>query len=246
MIKMRGIIAPTHLEADLIVQQLHELETLIIQGKNFYKGILNNHPTIVCICGIGKTNAAHGATLLIETFRTTHIYIIGVAGAYPSSALSVGDIVIAEKEIYGDEGLAIKSGESETIYVMDYLCLPLATISGINYYNEFPMAIPDVFLNLQAVIRGLKSKFLTGNFVTISACTGTLKKGREIEQKFDAICENMEGAAVAHVCAFSGIPVTEIRGISNIIEDRKPEPLDKSNIFKAAECVQRAFLSAIR
>jgi len=30
----------------------------------------------------------------------------------------------------------------------------------------------------------------------------------------------MEGAAVAHICSMYGIPVIEIRGISNIIEDR--------------------------
>ncbi|MQA92922.1 MAG: hypothetical protein GEU90_22310, partial [Gemmatimonas sp.] len=35
-----------------------------------------------------------------------------------------------------------------------------------------------------------------------------------------ALCETMEGAAYAHVAAFYGVPFAEIRGISNLVEDR--------------------------
>jgi nucleoside phosphorylase len=55
----------------------------------------------------------------------------------------------------------------------------------------------------------------------------------------------MEGAAIAHVCSLSGVPVAEIRGISNIIEDRTAAPLNKSDIVKAAENVQKFFLERL-
>jgi futalosine hydrolase len=53
--------------------------------------------------------------------------------------------------------------------------------------------------------------------VTVSSSTGTRKRAKELEKRFNAICENMEGAAVAHLCTLYKIPLFEIRGISNIV-----------------------------
>jgi nucleoside phosphorylase len=52
----------------------------------------------------------------------------------------------------------------------------------------------------------------------------------------------MEGAAVAHVGVFNNIPVTEIRAISNIVEDRLGRPLDRDALQLAARNIQRFFL----
>jgi futalosine hydrolase len=229
---LAGIIAPTQIEADLIIKQLSQKKENSIQGKSFYKGILG-HKTpacladrefIICICGIGKANAAHGTAILIEKFKPDLIYIIGVAGAYPSSGLKIGDIVIAEKEIYGDEGLIAKD---------DFH--PINKILSNAVQNEFIMYI----------IEDLKEFKNKGNFVTVSTCTGILEKGIEIEKRFNAICENMEGAAIAQICALSGMQAAEIRGISNIIEDRTAEPLNKADIIKAAENAQIFFLERL-
>ncbi|BCB95378.1 MTA/SAH nucleosidase [Dissulfurispira thermophila] len=240
-----GIITSTQIEADLVTRLLIERNDFFIQGKYFYKGILGqNTDVVVCICGVGKANAAHGTTLLIERFKIDTLYVIGVGGAYPSSGLKIGDIVIAEKEIYGDEGLATRSGVKEknkiNFYTMDKINIPLCIADGIEYYNEFPMSLPK-----KVKIQSSDFKVKTGNFITVSTCTGILERGMELEKRFDAICENMEGAAVAHICALSKIPVIEIRGISNIIDDRAAEPLSKIDIIKAAENAQRFLLQLI-
>lgn len=222
---LSGIIASTQIEADLIINQLSQKEEISIQGKSFYRGILGqNTEVIVCICGIGKANAAHGTALLIEKFKPNLVYVIGVAGAYPSSGLHIRDIVVAEKEIYGDEGLLAKDGFRT-----------MNEILSNAVQNEFIMQIPEQLKNYKS----------RGNFITASTCTGTLEKGREVEQRFNALCENMEGAAIAQICSLSKIPVVEIRGISNIIEDRTGEPLSKSDILKAAKNVQKFFLENI-
>lgn len=215
-----GIITSTSLEAGLIINSLAQHKETRIQGKPFSSGILKNRRVSVCICGIGKANAAHGAALLIENFKPDFVYNIGVGGAYSSLGLSIGDIVIAEKEIYGDEGLIAKNGFH-----------PIGEILNNAIRDEFIMHTPEE-------LRAFKNK---GNFVTVSTCTGTLKRGKELEKRFNAICENMEGAAIAEVCALSEIPVTEIRGISNIIKDRTSKPIDRADVIKAAENVQRFF-----
>lgn len=226
---MIGIIVSTGAEADTIISELYNKKNILIQNKLFIQGNLEKKKKIIIgICGVGKTNASHCTSLLIEKYKPHIIFNIGIAGAYPSSGLKVGDLAVAEKEIYGDEGLIAKDRSQKTnFYTMDKISLPLATVDGINYYNEFPMFVPEDLNQIRK-----------GNFVTISTITGTLRQGREIEKRFNALCENMEGAAVAHICLLAKIPVTEIRGISNIIKDRRPEPLKRTHIIKASRICQ--------
>lgn len=224
-----GIIAPTLIEAEALLRLLSSKEEFVIQGKPFYKGLLKGKDTVLCLCGVGKTNAAHGTALLLEIFGPDIVYVIGIAGAYPSAGLGIGDIVVAEKEIYGDEGLLLESG----FMTMNVIGMPLAASGGTLYYNEFPLHVP-------ADLTDYRHK---GVFVTVSACTGTLHRGREIEKSFNALCENMEGASVAHICLLNATPAAEIRGISNIIEDRAGKPLDKAAILEAADKVQQFFLA---
>jgi futalosine hydrolase len=235
---MIGIIASTKFESEIIISALSNKKDTYIQNKLFISGYLINKRIVIGICGIGKANAAHSTSLLIEKYKPHIILNIGVAGAYPSSGLKVGDLAVAEKEIYGDEGLIAKkkdrrqksgvTGKDEVaFYTMEKLGLPLAEINRDKCYNEFPMFIPH---NLKELKKG--------NFITISSCTGTLQRGKEIEKRFNAICENMEGAAVAHISFLANVYATEIRGISNIIEDRMPEPLKRTNVVTASRNCQ--------
>jgi len=226
-----SIISSTFAEAELLLGMMSGKKEIVVQGKSFNRGRLKASDIVLCICGVGKTNAAHGTSLLFEHFKPSQVYVLGVAGAYPSSGLNIGDIAVADKEIYGDEGLLLGSG----FKTMDALGLPLATSNGVNYYNEFPLYVPS-----ELALHRHK-----GAFVTVSSCTGMRRQGLEIERKFGAICENMEGASVAHICLQNGVRATEVRSISNIIEDRANGPLDRAVIRTAAENIQQFFLDIV-
>jgi futalosine hydrolase len=74
--------------------------------------------------------------------------------------------------------------------------------------------------------------------VTLSTCTGTSARAGELELLYgDPLCENMEGAAAAQVAELHDVPWIELRGISNIVEDRD---LKKWDIPRAATAVQEA------
>lgn len=227
-----GIIVSTPGEASLLLSNLDAKRPLTHQNKYFFSGLINGSVrAVICICGVGKTNASHGTTLLLERFGPDHIYSIGVAGAYPGSGLNIGDVAIAENEFYGDEGILTESG----FHTIEALGMTLVSVSGSEYYNKFPLVVPEAF-------KGSRSK---GNFVSVSTCTGTLSKAIELEMRFNAICENMEGAAVAHICALNNIPVSEIRGISNIIGARDAIPLETADIRAAAENVQKMLMGKL-
>ena len=62
--------------------------------------------------------------------------------------------------------------------------------------------------------------FSIGRFVTVSCTTGTAIRGAMMAKQYNAMCENMEGAAVARVCSEFNLPCLEVRCISNMVEDR--------------------------
>jgi futalosine hydrolase len=54
-------------------------------------------------------------------------------------------------------------------------------------------------------------------------------------RRFGGICENMEGGAAAQVATLYGVDCLEVRGISNLVEDRD---LSRWDIPLAAERAQ--------
>jgi futalosine hydrolase len=175
------------------------------------------------VTGVGPVNAAHAATVAIMELTPDAIVVCGVGGAYPSSGLAVGDVVSAEVEIYGDLGAQSPSGFLD----MQALGFPVVQAST-PLFNEIPMQV-----------------FPTGNcvrFVTVSTCTGTELSAREIESRTKGAVESMEGAAVAHVARLHGVPVGEVRGISNLVTNRDSKSW---RLKEAATAAQTALLDWI-
>ncbi|MCL4474789.1 MAG: futalosine hydrolase [Nitrospirae bacterium] len=232
---MIALISSVPEEGKLSIRQLKKRS--VLAGKPVCKGRIHGKEVICMFSGMGKTNAAHAATLLMERFSPGMIILFGVGGAYPSSGLRVGDIAVAEKEVYGDEGVLVRQGFRGT----EFMGIPLAKKGRRKYFNEFPLNRELVEKAEEASLRvtGVKS----GTFVTVSTCTGTRKRAVALKRRFGAICENMEGASVAHICTLYKTPMVEIRGISNIVEDRDRE---KWNIGLAAENCQKAVVEFIK
>jgi futalosine hydrolase len=220
MFRSIGLISSVPEEGHLIHSHIRRVRgrkketaglSLIVSGNYFGKDL------VYIVSGMGKVNAAHAATVLLERFSPHLVILFGVGGAYPSSGLKVGDIAAAEMEIYGDEGVLTPEGFRET----DFIGIPLLEKGGRRYFNEFPLLSPRLPLGCR---RDPEVRF--GTFVTVSTCTGTRDRAEELEKRLGAICENMEGAAVAQICAMYGTMLIEIRGISNMVEDRDKRKWD--------------------
>lgn len=171
--------------------------------------------------GVGPVNAAHAVTMAIAEHKPSAIVVCGIGGAYPHSALRVGDVACAEIECYGDLGAESPNG------FVDMKALGFAVVPGpAPLYNDLPM---QIFPSARRV-----------KFVTVSTCTGTDASARTIEARTGGAVENMEGAAIAHVAHLHGIPVGEVRGISNIVTNRDTSTW---RLRDAAEAAQAAVLA---
>jgi futalosine hydrolase len=79
-------------------------------------------------------------------------------------------------------------------------------------------------------------------FVTVSSCTGTDMAARDLETRTGGAVESMEGAAIAHVAHLHGVPVGEVRAISNIVTNRDTKTW---RLHEASAAAQEALLSWI-
>lgn len=236
---MFAILSSMPFESDRISARLKSVRRIKIAGRTASRGRLSGRDVLLMNTGIGKVNAAHSATCIIEKFPVKKIINIGVGGAYPGAGLKTGDVAAALKEIYGDEGVIDPKGWGS----YKKIGIPLVQHGRKKYFNEFPVLVPQFPVGARCNVPLRKDfKIKTGNFVTVSAATGTQKRAKELEKRFKAVCENMEGAAIAQVCMIYKILMSEIRGISNIagVRDKR-----KWNLKLASENCQKVVLEGI-
>ncbi len=193
---------------------------------------------IACaVGGVGKANAAATTAALIERHHPEMVIITGCGGAYPGSGLSVGDLAVASDEIFADEGVAAPDGWHD----LSYMRIPLYRQGNLSCYNTIPLSRHAAEKSVR-VAEAHGVRLARGRFLTVSTCSGTAAGGIELARTHQAICENMEGAAIALVALRYGIPCLEIRGISNLVEDRDISSWD---IPAAVEAAQRMLLKII-
>jgi futalosine hydrolase len=225
------ILASVDKELSLLKRELHATLLDDTGMRPIWVGDSPSGPVYLAATGIGKVNAAIVATLLMERFRPRLLVNTGCGGAYCGSGLNVGDLAVATAEIYGDEGVLTVDGWHN----LEIIGIPSVERKGNRYSNEFPLSMQAAEKAFQfAFSLGLPVK--RGKFVTVSTCSGTSHRGTELFSRFGGICENMEGAAAAHVALLYDTPLLEVRGISNMVEDRD---LSRWDIPRSVEMVQR-------
>jgi futalosine hydrolase len=210
-----ALVCSVALEAEPLLRSLRDPRAEDLGTVRATRGRLHGAEVLVLAAGMGKTNAAHGLTVLLERVPARGVIGFGVGGAYPGSGLGVGDLALAASESYGDEGAATPDGWISTREIG----IPLLERGGERTFNDLPLDA-DRVERAAAALRGAGLRVRVGPFVTVSCCSGTAALGAALAGRFGALCESMEGAAYAHVAALYGLPFLEVRGISNLVEDR--------------------------
>jgi futalosine hydrolase len=238
-----ALLASLPSESDILLSFFKNTRMTKINNKIIYKSTFEGKKILLLNSGIGKVNAAHSVTFLIEHFPVRGIINFGIGGAYRHSGLEHGDIAVALKEVYGDEGAFTQAGWKG----LQEIDIPLIMKGKKIYFNEFPLdrsLLERALKCLNPITHHVSpiTNIKSGNFVTVSSVSGTQKRAHELEKRFHAVCENMEGAAVAQVCTLYNIPMLEIRGISNIagVRDKRTWRAER-----ASENCQQAVLNII-
>ena len=228
--KSFGIIAAVPQEIELLEKALEKSETVKSGGYDYLEGTIGNLAVVICAGGVGKVNAAAATAVMIDRYNPRLVINTGCAGAYIGSGLAVGSLVVASEEVLADDGVVVAEGWKD----LHFMNLPSVTAEGRNCYNILPLSRDASEKALQLADDNGVS-LTCGRFATVSTCSGTSRRGGELAALWNVLAESMEGAAVAQVCLNCGIDCLEIRGISNMVEERDLKRWDMPSAVGAAQ-----------
>ena len=216
-------------------------DVLVLAATPLEAALLRSLPSALVIAGIDAVNTAHALTRHLVTQPQPSLVIqTGIAGAYVPAGVPVGSVVLASEEVYADVGVITPDGWRSA----EEIGIPLVEARGTSpaRFNHFPL---DARLVERAstVCGPLVAR--TGRFLTLSQVTGVRALGDALHERFGALCESMEGAAAAHVCALHDVPFLEVRGISNLVEDRDRSTWRIKEAADAAQSVVRRLVEHI-
>jgi len=211
------LMVPTNLESTFFESRIMDIVLFETGYRSGISGRVGRNTVKAVITGIGQVNTAQALTAMLEHDRPDIVIMAGCAGAYAGSSLKIGDVAVATGEINAESGIITTGGFNG----MEETGFPLVESKGRPYYSSFPLSEKHNSI----IINTYKTAHL-GQFLTVSTISGTAERGNELFARFGALCENMEGAAAAQVCLVYDVPFVEIRGISNMVEDRDKDRWD--------------------
>jgi adenosylhomocysteine nucleosidase len=212
--------------------QAHLMEPVCVLrgGREFWTGTLAGAPVVLVLSRIGKVAAATTvATLLCSFGDVSRVVFTGAAGGL-GEGVRVGDIVVAdallqhdmdasplfprfEVPLYGrsrfdvDASMAAAVGAAAQA-MLEAVCSGVACADGSlsrAHLDEFGLVKPLVHTGL--IVSG-------DRFVSSASECLALRAALP-----DALAVEMEGAAVAQVCADFGVPLAVVRTVSDRADD---------------------------
>lgn len=185
---MIGAVIALDSEAEALLSQMEIENIQTVHGKPVYLGCAFGKKTLLCVCGVGKVNAAAGTCAVLEKGADI-VLNFGVAGGLDART-QLAEVYLIEKAVQYDFDITqLEGGEIGTLDGETENFLPLSVPAALDFprralgsgdrFNDSP-ADHDLLIRLGAHIR------------------------------------DMEGAAIAQVCKYAGVPLVCVKAISDI------------------------------
>jgi len=225
MEKVIAIIAAMEEEMQEIKNIMEKIEEKSIWGLTIYEGKINGLKSILVQSGVGKVNAARTTQIIIDKYEVECVIDVGSAGGL-KEGLEIGDVAIGDNLVQHD--FDITAFGHEKGYITD---LGKMFKSDKELIAKAEQAIKPICKNENInVIRGT---IASGDIF----CTSVNMKDK-IKDKFDAICVEMEGAAIAQVCTLDNVPFIVIRSISDVPNGKNNIEFDEFLKHASKRCAQ--------
>lgn len=205
-----------------LAHALEEVRHVDRAGRRFVQGRLQGQEVVLALTGIGKVAAAATTATLIEHFGIQQLVFTGVAGGL-GPQVRVGDVVVAQQFVqhdmdvrplfprwqvpgYGSPTFACDTGLTEQLHRAALHCTQVAA----------QWAEPLLNQHTPAVHTGL---IASGDQFIVSAAVSQAIFHDLSAAGHPALAVEMEGAAIAQVCADYRIPFAAVRTISDRADD---------------------------
>lgn len=225
--------APIAIICALNSELVHLRNALPSHYEDWYTGhrswltTVQGYPIILTCCGIGMTSAAAATEALIARYHPAAILNYGCTGAHRPDLLP-GDLVIGSRVVAVDR-VTVEADGSEKYEGMLYLH------TGIPKKVEYLLAEPSLLalairkatmLEEQHEPWPLESgwppsiphrppRHVIGTISSSDRWNQAPERIRRLVAQHDSMCEDMEAAAIALICASHDVPFLSIKDISN-------------------------------
>ncbi|MGG4492477.1 futalosine hydrolase [Brevibacillus reuszeri] len=170
------------------------------------RGLQDDNRFTLLVGGVGPASAAASTAAVLATNSYDLVICAGICGGFIGQA-GVGSVVVASEIICADLGAETADGFSD----VDQLGFGSSRVA---IDKELATKVTEAIQS-----KGLPVKM--GQVLTLSTVTGTAETAAALAKRMpDAAAEAMEGYGVAIAAQQRGVPVLEIRTVSNAIGPR--------------------------
>lgn len=178
--------------------------------RDYHQGVLYGHDCVIALTRVGKVAAAATTATMLQTFKVDRVIFTGVAGGIHGD-VKVGDVVVGSVTLQHDMDARPLFPRYE---------LPLLGLARLSADPELTRQLQH---SAEQFLQGRPEgsawgevRVHQGLIATGDLFVGDNDSGRDLRARLpDALCVEMEGAAVAQVCHEFGVPWAVLRTISD-------------------------------
>lgn len=186
---MIGVVIAMQSEADILLDEMQILRSLKVSGKNVHVGKAYGKDIALCVCGVGKVNAALGTQILVSKFDAEKILNFGVAGGLNKSTALCDVYQIA---------FAVQ-------FDFDLVQLNGTKMGTLNEYTEPYLTLNLLDLPLEKRKLGTADRF-----------NDSAEDYKLLTAELGADIRDMEGAAIVQAAYAAELPVFSVKAISDV------------------------------
>ncbi|MDQ2718755.1 MAG: futalosine hydrolase [Bacteroidota bacterium] len=163
-----------------------------------------NNKADVLITGVGVPATVFHLTKKLISKNYDFVFQAGIAGTFNDS-INLKDVVLVREDTFGDLGIN-ENGNFKTLFEASF-----------SDKNDFPYT-NGWLVNNDSFFEKKIYPFVKA--ITVNKITNDHLQIKNMQQKFSAQIESMEGAAFHYVCLQQKINFLQLRAISNIVGER--------------------------
>ncbi|MBI3167040.1 MAG: 5'-methylthioadenosine/adenosylhomocysteine nucleosidase [Chloroflexi bacterium] len=197
----------------------HHLEKIEKGNRHYWHGDMHGHQVYLTRCDPGKVNAVIATQQLLDFFTPDCLFNMGSSGAL-SPNLEVGDLVVATEAIQHDfdlTGWGMKPGE--ILFDVKTAENGQLTFTSRQIFPTDPKLVQLTFDVAQTVeldkLKEHSPKVHKGRIVSGDQFISSVEKAGNLWNTHQALCVDMEAAAIAHTCQINNVPFLCVRAMSD-------------------------------
>ncbi len=199
--KIIGVIGAMDEEVAVLKGRMEDVVTSVRAGMTFHEGRLFGKDAVVVQSGIGKVNAAACSQILVDMYGVDVLINTGIAGAL-ADEVNICDMVIASETVHHDVDVS----------VFEYPLGQIPRMANLAFASDKDLVemVRDANKCVNPEIGTHVGRIASGDQFVASA-----EQKEMIVSEFQALCTEMEGAAIGQVACLNNVPYVIIRCISD-------------------------------